>query len=79
MGKLNNSLFSSKDQTWETPQDLFDKFTGKTLSDDFSKELDRHINLKRKLHFRSNVTFSLSLCNKYENNQIKLCTNLLCL
>ena len=30
-------------------QDLFDKFTGKTLSDDFSKDLDRHINLKRKL------------------------------
>lgn len=25
MGKLNNSLFSSKDQTWETPLDLFDK------------------------------------------------------
>lgn len=25
MGKLNNSLFSSKDQTWETPKDLFDK------------------------------------------------------
>ena len=25
MGKLNDSLFSSKDQTWETPQDLFDK------------------------------------------------------
>lgn len=24
MGKLNDSLFSSKDQTWETPQDLFD-------------------------------------------------------
>lgn len=30
-------------------QDLFDKFTGKTLSDDFSKDLDRHIDLKRKL------------------------------
>ena len=25
MGKINNSLFSSKNQTWETPQDLFDK------------------------------------------------------
>lgn len=25
MGKLNKSLFSSKDQTWETPIDLFNK------------------------------------------------------
>ena len=25
MGKLNSSLFSSKDQTWETPTDLFNK------------------------------------------------------
>lgn len=25
MSKLNNSLFSSKDQTWETPQKLFDE------------------------------------------------------
>lgn len=25
MGKLNSSLFSSKDQTWETPIDLFNK------------------------------------------------------
>lgn len=24
MGKLNSSLFSSKDHTWETPKDLFD-------------------------------------------------------
>ena len=29
MGKLNSSLFSSKDQTWETPQDLFDKLNTK--------------------------------------------------
>ena len=25
IGKINDSLFSSEDQTWETPQDLFDK------------------------------------------------------
>ena len=25
MGKLNSSLFSSKDQTWETPLALFDR------------------------------------------------------
>lgn len=25
MGKLNNALFSSKDQTWETPIELFNK------------------------------------------------------
>ena len=35
MGKLNSSLFSSKDQTWETPQDLFDK-----LNNVFKFELD---------------------------------------
>ena len=35
MGKLNNSLFSSKDQTWETPQNLFDK-----LDKVFGFELD---------------------------------------
>ena len=35
MGKLNSSLFSSKDQTWETPQDLFDK-----LNEVFEFELD---------------------------------------
>ena len=35
MGKLNSSLFSSKDQTWETPQDLFDK-----LNNVFEFELD---------------------------------------
>lgn len=35
MGKLNDSLFSSKDQTWETPQDLFDK-----LNKVFKFELD---------------------------------------
>lgn len=35
MRKLNSSLFSSKDQTWETPQDLFDK-----LNEVFKFELD---------------------------------------
>lgn len=32
---LNDSLFSSKDQTWETPQDLFDK-----LNSVFNFEVD---------------------------------------
>lgn len=32
---LNDSLFSSKDQTWETPQDLFDK-----LNSAFNFEVD---------------------------------------
>lgn len=35
MGKLNDSLFSSKDQTWETPQSLFDM-----LNEVFKFELD---------------------------------------
>lgn len=35
MGKLNSSLFSSKDQTWETPKELFDK-----LNEVFKFDLD---------------------------------------
>lgn len=35
MSKLNNSLFSSKDMTWATPQDLFNK-----LNDVFNFNLD---------------------------------------
>lgn len=35
MGKLNSGLFSSKDQTWETPIDLFNK-----LDEVFGFELD---------------------------------------
>ncbi|WP_304427704.1 DNA N-6-adenine-methyltransferase [Romboutsia ilealis] len=35
MGKLNSSLFSSKYQKWETPQDLFDM-----LNREFKFELD---------------------------------------
>lgn len=35
MSKINQGLFTSNDQTWETPQDLFDK-----LDNVFNFELD---------------------------------------
>ncbi|MFY8264452.1 DNA N-6-adenine-methyltransferase [Clostridium perfringens] len=35
MGKLNKSMFSSKDQTWETPKELFNK-----LDNAFNFKLD---------------------------------------
>ena len=37
MSKLNKGLFSSKDQTWETPIDFFNKLDGIFKFDDIDK------------------------------------------
>lgn len=52
MGELNNNLFTSNRQDWETPDDLFDKlheefhFTLDVCANQFNKKLDTYYSIE---------------------------------
>ena len=76
MGKLNKSLFSSKDQTWETPINFFNKldsifkFELDVAASDDNHKCDKYYTEEKEIEIAHNRTVLKERQNKEETKEM---------